>query len=187
MISVPVRIFPIEKENRMMCSKRLFCILLLLLLLLPGCGRKLDPETLALIEGSDAVCLASVRDIQRIPAPEEEGWAYLLTCRVKQDYLGSLTKINAIGTILYWRPEVLLTEEEFRAFGAEYRKRFPADGNTELTLFLKLSADGVTFVPAGENALRWGRPSDVAGVRLREALRAYGNKHPREWLELGQE
>ena len=58
-------------------------------------------------------------------------------------------------------------------------------GNTELTLFLKLSADGSTFIPAGENALRWGGPTDAAGVRLREALRAYGNKHPREWLGLG--
>ena len=170
-----------------MCSKRLFCILLLLLLFFPGCGKTPDAETLALLEASDAVCLAEVKDVEKLPAPEGDGRLYLMTCRVKEDYLGSLTKINAIGTILYWRPEVLLTEEEFRAFGAEYRKRFPADGNTELTLFLKLSADGVTFVPAGENALRWGRPSDVAGVRLREALRAYGNKHPREWLELGQE
>ena len=81
--------------------------------------------------------------------------------------------------------EAVYTEEEFRAFGAEYRERMPADGNTELTLFLKLSADGVTFVPAGENALRWGSPTDAAGIRLREALRVYGNKHPREWLGLG--
>ncbi|MBR3556882.1 MAG: hypothetical protein IKN89_13315 [Oscillospiraceae bacterium] len=168
----------------MMCFKRPFWILLLIVLLLPGCGRKLDPETLALIEASDAVCLASVRDIRRIPAPEEEGWAYLLTCRVKEDYLGSLTVINEIGTILYWRPEVLLTEEEYRAFVPEYRERSRPGGNTELTLFLKLSEDGVTFVPAGENALRWGGPSDTAGIRLREALQAYGNKHPQEWLGL---
>ena len=160
--------------------RRLLFVLLVLLLLLPGCGRTLDAETTALIEASDAVCLAAVKDVEVVPAPESSGRGYIM----KEDYLGSLTKINAIGTILYWRPEVLLTEEEFRAFGAEYRKRFPADGNTELTLFLKLSADGVTFVPAGENALRWGGPSDAAGVRLREALRAYGNKHPREWLGL---
>ena len=165
--------------------RRLLFVLLVLLLLLPGCGRTLDAETTALIEASDAVCLAAVKDVEVVPAPESSGRGYIMTCQVKEDYLGSLTKINAIGTILYWRPEVLLTEEEFRAFGAEYRKRFPADGNTELTLFLKLSADGVTFVPAGENALRWGRPSDAAGVRLREALRAYGNKHPRAWLGLG--
>ena len=164
---------------------RRLLFVLLVLLLLPGCGKTPDAETTALLEASDAVCLAAVKDVEIVPAPEGSGRGYIMTCQVKEDYLGSLTKINAIGTILYWRPEVLLTEEEFRAFGAEYRKRFPADGNTELTLFLKLSADGVIFVPAGENALRWGRPSDVAGVRLREALRAYGNKHPREWLELG--
>ena len=169
-------------------SKRLSWILLLLFLLLPGCGRKLDPETLALADASDAVCLvclAAMKDVEVIPAPEGSGRDYLLTCRVKQDYLGSLTKINEIGTILYWRPEVLLTEEEFQAFGAAYRERSQPGGNTELTLFLKLSADGSTFIPAGENALRWGGPSDAAGIRLREALRAYGNKRPREWLGLG--
>ena len=164
---------------------RRFLFILLLLFLLPGCGQKApDAETTALIEASDAVCLAKMQDVRRIPAPEGDGWAYLLTCRVEEDYLGSLTKYEE-EAILFWRPEVLLTEEEFRAFGAEYRKRFPADGNTELTLFLKLSADGVTFVPAGENALRWGSPTDAAGIRLREALRVYGNKHPREWLGLG--
>lgn len=171
----------------MRIRRLLFVLLVLLVLhLLPGCaGKAPDAATTALLEASDAVCLAAVKDVEVVPAPESSGRGYIMTCQVKEDYLGSLTKINAIGTILYWRPEVLLTEEEFRAFGAEYRERFPADGNTELTLFLKLSADGVTFVPAGENALRWGRPSDAAGVRLREALRAYGNKHPREWLELG--
>lgn len=166
-------------------SKRLSWILLLLFLLLPGCGRKLDPETLALIEASDAVCLAAMKDVEVIPAPEGSGRDYLLTCRVKEDYLGSLTVINEIGTILYWRPEVLLTEEEYRAFVPEYRERSRPGGNTELTLFLKLSEDGVTFVLAGENALRWSGPSDAAGIRLRDALRAYGNKHPREWLGLG--
>ena len=164
--------------------KRLSGIFIFLLLLfLPGCGKTPDAETTALIEASDAVCLAKMQDVRRIPAPEGDGWAYLLTCRVEEDYLGSLTKYEE-EAILFWRPEVLLTEEEFRAFGAEYRKRFPADGNTELTLFLKLSADGVTFVPAGENALRWGSPTDAAGIRLREALRAYGKKYPREWLGL---
>ena len=164
---------------------RRFLFILLLLFLLPGCGQKApDAETTALIEASDAVCLAKMQDVRRIPAPEGDGWAYLLTCRVEEDYLGSLTKYEE-EAILFWRPEVLLTEEEFRAFGAEYRERIPADGNTELTLFLKLSADGVTFVPAGENALRWGSPTDAAGIRLREALRVYGNKHPREWLGLG--
>jgi hypothetical protein len=164
---------------------RRLLFVLLVLHLLPGCGQKApDAETTALIEASDAVCLAKMQDVRRIPAPEGDGWAYLLTCRVEEDYLGSLTKYEE-EAILFWRPEVLLTEEEFRAFGAEYRKRFPADGNTELTLFLKLSADGVTFVPAGENALRWGSPTDAAGIRLREALRVYGNKHPREWLGLG--
>jgi len=164
---------------------RRFLFILLLLFLLPGCGQKApDAETTALIEASDAVCLAKMQDVRRIPAPEGDGWAYLLTCRVEEDYLGSLTKYED-EAILFWRPEVLLTEEEFRAFGAEYRERIPADGNTELTLFLKLSADGVTFVPAGENALRWGSPTDAAGIRLREALRVYGNKHPREWLGLG--
>ena len=164
---------------------RRFLFILLLLFLLPGCGQKtLDPETAALIEASDAVCLAKMQDVRRIPAPEGDGWAYLLTCRVEEDYLGSLTKYED-EAILFWRPEVLLTEEECRAFGAEYRVRIPADGNAELTLFLKLSGDGSTFIPAGENALRWGSPTDAAGIRLREALRVYGNKHPREWLGLG--
>ena len=163
---------------------RRFLFILLLLFLLPGCGQKApDAETTALIEASDAVCLAKMQDVRRIPAPEGDGWAYLLTCRVEEDYLGSLTKYED-EAILFWRPEVLLTEEEFRAFGAEYRERIPADGNTELTLFLKLSGDGSTFIPAGENALSWGGPTDAAGIRFREVLRAYGKKHPREWLGL---
>ena len=165
--------------------KRLSGIFIFLLLLfLPGCGKAPDAETTALIEASDAVCLAKMQDVRRIPAPEGDGWAYLLTCRVEEDYLGSLTKYED-EAILFWRPEVLLTEAEFRAFGEAFRRRWQPSGNTELTLFLKLSADGVTFVPAGENALRWGSPTDAAGIRLREALRVYGNKHPREWLGLG--
>ena len=162
---------------------RRLLFVLLVLLLLSGCGRTLDADTQALIEASDAVCLAKMQDVRRIPAPVGDGWAYLLTCRVEEDYLGSLTKYED-EAILSWRPEVLLTEAEFRAFGEAFRRRWQPSGNTELTLFLKLSADGVTFVPAGENALRWGGPTDAAGIRFREVLRAYGNKHPREWLGL---
>ena len=165
--------------------KRLSGIFIFLLLLfLPGCGHKTsDTETLALIEASDAVCLAKMQDVRRIPAPVGDGWAYLLTCRVEEDYLGSLTKYED-EAILFWRPEVLLTEAEFRAFGEAFRRRWQPGGNTELTLFLKLSGDGSTFIPAGENALSWGGPTDAAGIRFREVLRAYGNKHPREWLGL---
>ena len=156
-------------------------LVFLLQFFLHGCGRAPDPETLALAEASDAVCLAEVKAVKRVSAPEGE--AYLMTCRVKEDYLGSLTRAGYEGAKFFWRPEVLLTEEEYRRYMAEYRER-TANGNTELTLFLKLSAEGSTFIPAGEKALRWGGPKDAQGLRLREALWNYGREHPRDWLGL---
>ena len=169
------------------------CLILALLLLLPGCGRTLDAETLALAEESDIVCLARIAAAEAFPEPEDGGYCEgycILKCWVKTDYLRNLKE----GSFIY----VLLEGADLDM--SAYRDRFR--GKTKysgaLILFLKhdpedtvyhghrpLRGEFRVFVPAGRNAVCWGGDVDAEGLRLQEALRTYGKAHPREPVEKG--
>ena len=148
----------------------------LLQFLLPGCGRKgLDPETLALMEDSDAVCRATAH----LWSDSGQGEA-ILECRVVEDYLGNISTrgqdLNRYDRVIVY---VMVDEDWYDWVRKEYYGH-------DLILFLDLREEEYKggkwdlFVPhGGEGSLRpegW----DAEGIRYLEALRAYGKKHPRE-------
>ena len=77
---------------------------LLALTILSGCGKKLDTETLTMLENCDAACMGKVQTIgsQMVPIPEGTGLdcvetsdgmrlAMLLKIRLSEDFFGNLT------------------------------------------------------------------------------------------------
>lgn len=182
--------------------------LLLLLPVLPGCGRRgLDAGTLNLVESCDAVCLGrfepgSTWYSQLVRAPEgtelkgvetSDGtrWVRMLRIHLTADYLGNLT---LRGTDLdrfspYWYILVLVE--------GDYRDVYSLQdytGRTDLLLFLDIvpgythtekvggkETECLVFTPHGASGLR--EPADAAGLRLLEALRTYGkaNARPLIW------
>ena len=173
--------------------KRICVVIVLLLLLLPGCGRTLDAETAALADSSAAVCLVRV----------ETGWEIVsasgeivrkLKCLVRTDFLGNLGDLSTRWLTPYIpeRPYLyVLADAEWYAEHCIPIKR--AHESVDLLLFLNPSREEVTrlwhgeirkypvFLPNGEDGLRL-EPRDAAGLRLLKALRAYGETHPREPL-----
>ena len=164
-------------------------LLFLLMFFLHGCGEKtLDADTLALAEESDVICLVRVVDA-------EPGDGYCICkCQVRADYLGNLTRWgmdlnpnNFPPSYLYVRVEGLLDVEDF----------WPKSKNSlAMTLFLKPDPEERVyavsrwgefrvFLPAGRKALRWGGNVDAEGLRLQDALRAYGKTHPGEPVGYG--
>ena len=166
------------------------CLILALLLLLPGCGRTLDAETLALAEESDIICLARISPVDNGPdVYSVPGSGYcIIKCQVQADYLGNLTPWSSN---LY----VLLNEADLDADAYRDYLRDKTKGTMQVFLFLKHDPEDAVyhaprwgefraFVPAGKNALRCGIV-DGAGLRLQDALRAYGKDHPGEKITSG--
>ena len=179
-------------------------IVLLLLPVLSGCGRKgLDAETLGLVESCDAVCLGrfepgSTWYSQLVRAPEgvelesvetSDGtrWVRMLRIHLTADYLGNLT---LRGTDLdrfspYWYIFVLVEGDYRDAYSLQ-----DYTGRTDLLLFLDIvpgythtekvggkETECLVFTPHGASGLR--EPADAAGLRLLEALRTYGKENAR--------
>ncbi len=167
----------------MKVNRNLFVWPLVLVLLFSACGKRLDEETLALAEESDIVCLAHIGTAEAFP---ETGGGYcILECQVREDYLGSRTE---------WRRIFVLLEGadlDMDAYRDGFKGKTKYSG--QVILFLKYDPEDTVyhghwshwprefraFVPAGKNALRWGGIVDAEGLRLQEALRAYGKEHPR--------
>ena len=188
-------------------KKRLTILTVALVLLLSACGRRtLDPETQALAEACDAVCLGRFEPGSswmslRVPGPEGtelEGvetsdgtrWVRLLRIHLTADYLGNLTPrgTDLDGFSPYYYIFVLV-EEHYRDayFLQDYR------GRTDLLLFLDIvpgytypvkegdkEVEYLVFTPHGRSGLR--EPADAAGLRLLEALPDYGKANPRKML-----
>ncbi len=166
---------------------RLIVLALALVLLLTSCGGRLDPETLALAEESDIICLARIRHVDNAPnIYRVPGSGYcIFKCQVEADYLGNLTPWSSN---LY----VLLNGADLDMDA--YRDK--TKGIFQVFLFLKHDPEDAVyhvrgwgefrvFVPAGKNAIRWGGILDGKGLRLQDALRAYGKQHPGEKITRG--
>ena len=182
-------------------------IALLLLPVLPGCGRRgLDAGTLNLVESCDAVCLGrfepgSTWYSQLVRAPEgvelesvetSDGtrWVRMLRIHLTADYLGNLT---LRGTDLdrfspYWYIFVLVEGDYRDAYSLQ-----DYTGRTDLLLFLDIvpgythtekvggkETECLVFTPHGVSGLR--EPADAADLRLLEALRTYGKANTRSLI-----
>ena len=147
---------------------------LALALLLPGCGKTLDADTMALMEASDAVCRVEAK------LYTYSNGDVVMECRVKEDYLGN---ISTRGQDLNFYDRVYVYVEVEEAWYTAMRKEYYGH---DLILFLDLREEEYRdgrwhlFVPhGGEGSIRFeGR--DGAGLRYLEALGDYGKKHPRE-------
>ncbi len=182
---------PVRKKGSipMKVNRNLFVWPLVLVLLFSGCGRRLDPETLALAEESDIICLAYIGSAEAFP---ETGDGYcILACQVREDYLGSRTEGRRIFVLLEG------ADLDMDAYRDGFKGKTKYTG--QVILFLKYDPEDTVyhghwstwprefrvFVPAGKNALRWGGIVDAAGLRLREALWAYGKTRPGEKITRG--
>lgn len=179
--------------------KTRWVLLLLLLipsLLLPGCGQRgLDAETQALAEASDAVCMVQFRVTELVQAPDglegnwqttQDGtkWAHLLTFRLTADFFGNLTSRGIFfkGSCGYI---YILADLDL------YRE-IMSSKSQDLLLFLDI-LPGYTHQPGYANrkylVFRVHGPdgagkkiTDKNGLRLLDALRAYGKDNPRKLI-----
>lgn len=158
---------------------RRLLFVLLVLLLLSGCGRTLDADTQALVEKSDAVCLVTVKkgEVHEV-APGN--WDYLMTCLIRADYLGNLTERGQ---------DLNGQDHQYIHVLMENGDNWPGEGS-RLLLFLNRTEKSAYwqngymeyypfYVPRGTAGMR-REPTDGKGLRLLEALREYGKQHPRE-------
>ena len=186
---------------------RLILLALALVLLLTSCGnRTLDPETKALADSCDAVCLGRCEPwsqwySQLVPCPEgmeldgvetSDGtrWVRLLRVHLTADYFGNLTlrgtELDRFSPYYYI---FVLVEGDYR--GAYSLQDY--NGSTDLLLFLDIvpgytkrvkegnrEVEYLVFTPHGTSGLR--EPRDAAGLRLLEALPVYGKANPRKLL-----
>ena len=173
--------------------RRFLFILPVLLLFLPGCGKKptpaLDPESVRLAESADAVCLAQILGYD---AEVSEDGTIVLECKALQDFLGSLTdRGTALGPD---EDQAFFLRVEDGWFQEEGMTRLLAGEPWRLLLFLKVTGERreqfdrelgrgeyAVFVPNGEAGLGW-EPGDAEGLRYLQSLREYGKTHPREPL-----
>ena len=160
----------------------LFALFFLLMFFLHGCGQKLDPETAALAEASDAVCLAAAGKSE---TSYDQKTVMPLT--VSEDYLGN---ISTLGRDLHPDDRVTVYvavdhDWYIRVFLPWVEEARNSRLRLRLVLFLDVWEEDFVdghplFVPHGgeESILRESR--DAAGLRYLEALRAYGKAYPRE-------
>ena len=159
----------------------LFALFFLLMFFLHGCaGKTLDGETEALIEASDAVCLAEAR---------EGGTSYdrktVMALTVREDYLGNISTLGQDAhrddrVTVYVAVDHDWYIRVFKAWKEESGKY-----TLRLILFLDVWEEDYMdgrplFVPLGGEGTIRRETRDGAGLRYLEALRTYGKKHPRE-------
>ena len=185
----------------MKAYRTILALFLILALLLPGCGRKLDPDTRALAEACDAVCTGKVVSWEMIPYPEGTNfdlycaerpdgtrWAMLVKLRLMADFYGNLTpKGTGLGAYSYWYIFVLADADWQRRpippYGKPERILFLdiVPGLTHWDSYLNAEDDYLVFAPHSAESMRW-RTDDGEGIRFIEALRAYGKRNSRELI-----
>ena len=149
---------------------------------LHGCGKKeLDDATRSLAEKSDAVCLVTVAKAEPRFSYDGTRVQSLLKCLVRTDYLGNLTKRGQDLNGQDRRYVCVLVED------TQDRLTDMPNAGEGLLLFLKKTEDHDGWGYGHEQfyvplSLR-REPADTAGLRLLEALREYGKRHPRERSE----
>ena len=167
----------------------------LALTLLSACAKPLDPETRALAEACDAVCMGRVESWEQVPCPEGTDldlyctqrwdgsrWAVLVKLRLTADFSGNLTLKGTSYRYIF----VLMN--------ADWHQPVPDSGKPEHILFLDvvpgltqrdtysgIEYDCPVFTPHGPEGVRW-RTGDVEGIRLIEALRAWSKSNRRELI-----
>lgn len=168
----------------MKVNRILLVLCLVLALLLSGCGRSLDPETQAMAEKSDAICVVKVSSVEEGQANwVGTGKGRLLKCMLYADFLGNLTELGISLNVNKSRSIFVLLDGE---------EDVPGPGS-ELLLFLNVlpgytvreplsGRERLAFVPCGTAGVR-REPYSRENQRLLEAVRLYGRAHPRELLE----
>ena len=168
----------------MKVNRILLVLCLVLALLLSGCGRSLDPETQAMAEKSDAICVVQVSSVEEGQADwVGSGKDRLLRCMLYTDFLGNLTERGISLNQNNQRSIFVLVDGEADV---------PGPGSV-LLLFLNVlpgytwrepmsGRERLVFVPCGTAGVR-REPYDRKNQRLLEAVRLYGKKHPRELME----
>ena len=160
-------------------------LVFLLQFLLHGCGAKaLDPETQAMAEKSDAICVVKVSSVEEGQASwVGAGKGRLLRCVLRTDFLGNLTELGISLNQNNQRSILVLVEGE---------EELPGPGSM-LLLFLNVlpgytwreplsGRERLVFVPCGTAGVR-REPYSQENQRLLEAVRRFGKAHPRELLE----
>lgn len=168
----------------MKVDRILLVLCLVLALLLSGCGRSLDPETQAMAEKSDAICVVQVSSVEEGQADwVGTGKGRLLRCMLYTDFLGNLTERGTSLNQNNQRSIFVLVDGE---------EDVPGPGSV-LLLFLNVlpgytwqepmsGRERLVFVPCGTAGVR-REPYDRKNQRFLEAVRLYGKKHPRELME----
>ena len=168
----------------MKVNRILLVLLLAPALLLSGCGRSLDPETQAMAEKSDAICVVKVSSVEEGQADwVGTGKDRLLRCMLYTDFLGNLTELGISLNQNNQRSILVLLEGE---------EELPGPGSM-LLLFLNVlpgytwreplsGRERLVFVPCGTaGVLR--DPYSRENQSLLEAVRRFGRAHPRELIE----
>ena len=169
-------------------------LLLVLTLFLSACGKRLDAETQALAEASDAVCWVRAAEKTFVPVPEglEGNWqtasngehgGNLMECMLMEDFFGNLTPDSMPNRVF-----VLLDRDQYSLMLYSPQKK-----RKNCFLYLDLipgySRRAVNWEGVEEEypvftvrSIRW-ETLDRECLRRMEALRAYGKAHPRELID----
>ena len=174
----------------MKIRRTILTLFLALTLLLSACGKRLDPETLALAEASDAVCMVRTVKTEFVPVPEGmEGswhtaadgtnWGNLMECSLMEDFFDNLGQAGRTARVF-----VLLDSGQYpqMLYGPQKKGK---------TLFMYLNLvpgytqrvqgwDGEEEYPVfTAGAIRW-ETLDRKCLRRMKAIRAWGRANPRK-------